>query len=67
MARKKKGQLYIGIILISIGIIILAYVLTTGPYDNIPQTTSSVIYDSPTKLPINDVEPGDKLILKFES
>lgn len=67
MARKKKGQLYIGVILISIGIIILTYVLTTGPYDNIPQTTTTVIYDSPTKLPLNDVEAGDKLILNFES
>jgi hypothetical protein len=67
MANKKRALLYLGVIFISISIIFLAYILTTGPYDKVQDNNVTIISDNPLGLIFKDVEPGDKLELNFES
>jgi hypothetical protein len=67
MATKKRALLYIGVIFISVAVIFLTYILTTGPYDRVQDNNVTIISDSPLGLIFEDVEPGDKLELNFES
>ena len=64
---KKRSRFYIGLIIITIATIFLAYVIYSGPHTKIPETTVNLLYGYPTGPTIKDVKAGDRLELNFES
>lgn len=64
---KKRTRFYLGLGLITIAIIFIAYVIFTGPHTQIPETEHELIYDHPTGPSIDNVKPGDRFELNFES
>jgi hypothetical protein len=67
MTVSKRGRFYLGLIIITPAIILLAYILVMGPNTRIPETTIEIIYDSPNGPVFTDIEPGDSIELNYES
>ena len=67
MPLRKRTKFYLGLIIILIATIFLAYVLYMGPHTKIPETTIELVYDHPGGPRMNDIKAGDSFELSFES
>jgi hypothetical protein len=66
MAIRKKSLFYLGLIIFATAAIVLAYVLYMGPYNRISERRT-ITYGYPTGPKFEDIKPGDKLELNYES
>ena len=67
MSISKRSRFYLGLIIITPAIILLAYILYLGPNTRINETSLEIIYDSPNGPIFTDIEHGDSIELNYES
>jgi len=64
---KKRTMFYLGLIMITIGVIFLATLLYLGPHDKFNEENLEIRYDDPRGPIFENIQAGDKFELTFDA